>query len=64
MNTTQILLLAALIFLTNAFTYAGHTISGDASRQIAEAIKAELYFSLDLEYPTCIDLPTRPLLNS
>jgi len=37
-----LVLVAALILVANGFTYAGHAISGDASKQIAEGIKTEL----------------------
>lgn len=46
MKITLILILAALLFVANSFTYAGHAISGDASKQIAEGIKKELYSSI------------------
>lgn len=37
-----LVLFAVLVFSANGFTYAGHAISGDASKKIAEGIKAEL----------------------
>ena len=32
----------ALLSLANSYSYAGHAISGDASKQIADAIRAEM----------------------
>lgn len=34
MKITTLLATLALFFLANTFTYAGHAISGDASKQI------------------------------
>jgi hypothetical protein len=47
-----ILQLAALLFIANGFTYTGHEISGDASKQIADGIKNEVYISLHSVWPT------------
>jgi hypothetical protein len=37
-----ILAIFALLFVANCYTYAGHAISGDASKRIKDGIKAEL----------------------
>jgi hypothetical protein len=42
MKITFVLFVAALLFVVKGFTYAGHTISGDVSKQVADEIKAEL----------------------
>jgi hypothetical protein len=53
MKTILIILqLAALLFVANGFTYVGHEISRDASKQIANGIKNELYISLYSVWPT------------
>jgi hypothetical protein len=49
MKVITILAIFALIFGANAFTYAGHAISGDASKQISNGIRVEMYLSLKLE---------------
>lgn len=49
MKVITILAIFVLIFGANAFTYAGHAISGDASKQIANGIKVDLYLFLKLE---------------
>ncbi len=43
MKITLLLFVAALLFVANGFTYAGHAISGDASKRISDGIKNELY---------------------
>lgn len=48
MKPTLLLLIAALLFLANGFTYAGHAISGDASKKVAEGIKTELYSLIEV----------------
>jgi hypothetical protein len=40
MKVITLLTLLALVFVANSFTYAGHAISGDASKQISAGIKA------------------------
>lgn len=45
MKIALVLIVAALLFVANGFTYAGHAISGDASKKVAEGIKNELYTS-------------------
>jgi hypothetical protein len=42
MKLITILAIFALVFVANSYTFAGHTINGDASKQIANGIKAEL----------------------
>jgi len=42
MKALTLLIIFSLLFLANSFTYAGHAIAGDASKQVAAGIKAEL----------------------
>ena len=44
-----ILAIFALLFVANCYTYAGHAIAGDASKKVADGIKAELYSFLYLD---------------
>jgi len=46
MKALVLLIIFSLLFVAHSYTYAGHTISGDASKQVAAGIKAELYFFL------------------
>lgn len=49
MKVIAILAIFALLFGANAYTYAGHAISGDASKQIANGIRVEMYLFFKLE---------------
>lgn len=42
MRVTILVAIFALLFVANSFTYAGHAISGDASKSISAGVSAEL----------------------
>jgi len=61
-----ILAIFALLFVANCYTFAGHAISGDASKQVAAGIKAELYIFVHLDslpYPPLLTKPLPRLLK-
>jgi hypothetical protein len=43
MKAITILVIFALAIAANSWTYAGHSMSGDASAQVKAGIKATLY---------------------
>jgi hypothetical protein len=42
MKTIALFTILALLFVANSYTYAGHAMSGDASKAVSEGIRAEL----------------------
>lgn len=49
MKIAFLVLIAALLFAANGFAYAGHAISGEASKKVAEGIKNEMYTWIEVD---------------
>ena len=63
MKLISVFAILALLFVANSYTYAGHAISGDASKQIANGIKAELYSLVYLDSQLYQPSLTKPPLT-
>lgn len=64
MKVIAILAIFALLFGANAYTYAGHAISGDASKQIANGIRVEMYLFLKIRINSLSTLTNQATANA